>query len=260
MPEESPVRVLCTAALVCLLCSIVVASAAVGLRPLQQANQRRDKQRYILQTAGLIKPGQRADIDTLFKQIEGRVVDLRSGRFVDGLSPEELDKQGSAADMIPLAPEDDVAGLGQKPSRRAVYVVKQGGRVARWILPVEGKGLWSTMRGFVAMQPDLTTIAAFCIYDHGETPGLGGEVSSPGWLALWDGKTAVDRQGQPILEVVKGIVDPKGPEAHHQIDGMSGATLTGRGVTNLIHFWLGQQGYGPLLEQLRKEHAHVQNL
>ncbi len=260
MPKETPLRVLSIATLVCVICSIVVAAAAVGLRPQQEANKVRDKQRYILQTAGLCQAGSQADPDELFQQIEARVVNLETGQFVEGLTPEDLEKKGTENPMQPLAAEDDLAGLGRKPTLRPVYLVRKDDRLERLILPVEGKGLWSTMHGFVALGPDLATIKTFCMYDHAETPGLGAEVSSPDWLALWDDKTAVDAEGNPLIEVIKGAVDPQSPDADHQVDGLSGATLTGRGVTNLFHFWLGQQGYGPLLANLRKGGNRVQGI
>jgi len=188
------------------------------------------------------------------------VIDLETGEFVEGVTPDDLEKQGAKNEAMKIAAESDIAGLGEKPARRAIYFVREGNRLERLILPVEGKGLWSTMHGFVALGPDLATIKTFCIYDHAETPGLGGEVSSPKWLALWDEKTAIDAEGRPILEVVKGAVDPRSPNADHQIDGLSGATLTGRGVTNLVHFWLGEQGYGPLLDRLREGGDHVEGI
>jgi len=258
MHKESPIRVLAVAALVCVACSIVVSAAAVGLRPIQQANKRRDKQRYILQAAGFDTIEIENDLDAHFETIEGRVVDLTSGQFVDQLTPDQLDANQLEATPIPT--EADIAGLGQIAELRPVYLVRQNERLQRLILPVEGKGLWSTMHGFVALGPDLTTIKSFCIYDHAETPGLGGEVSSAQWLALWDDKTALNDEGQPIIEVLKGAVDPESPGADHQVDGISGATLTVRGVTNLFHFWLGEQGYGPLLANLRKGGDHVEGI
>jgi Na+-transporting NADH:ubiquinone oxidoreductase subunit C len=261
MLKETPIRVLGVAALVCVACSIVVASAAVGLRPLQQSNKLRDRQRYILQAAGVYTAGGEADLDALFQQIEARVVNLETGRFVEGLTPDDLESRDTDNRMQLIRAEDDIAGLGRKPTLRPVYLVRKADQLERLILPVEGKGLWSTMHGFVALGPDLATIKTFCVYDHAETPGLGGEVSSPKWLALWEDKAAFDEEGQPLIEVVKGAVDPRNPGADHQVDGLSGATLTCRGVTNLIHFWLGEQGYGPLLANLRRGGGdHVQGI
>lgn len=259
MPKETPFRVFGVATLVCVACSIVVSAAAVGLRPWQEANKLRDKQRYILQTAGLYGASSVGDLTMLFEQVEGRVVDLETGQFVEGISPDDLQQKGNNKTAA-IPQEIDIAGLGQKPALRAVYMVRENGHLQRLILPVEGKGLWSTMHGFVALGSDLATIESFCIYDHAETPGLGGEVSNPKWLNLWKDKTALDAEGQPIIEVIKGAVDPNSPTADHQVDGMSGATLTGRGVTNLFHFWLGQQGYGPLLANLRKGDDHVEGI
>ena len=120
------------------------------------------------------------------------------------------------------------------------------------ILPIEGKGLWSTLYGFIALAPDTTTIQGITFYEHGETPGLGGEVDNPTWKALWVGRRAYDDDWQPAIEVMKGFAGPAA-EDPNRVDGLSGSTLTARGVTNLVQFWLGENGFDPFLERLRAE-------
>ena len=134
-----------------------------------------------------------------------------------------------------------------------VHLFREDGRLKRIILPVHGKGLWSTMYGFLALAPDGQTIESLAFYEHAETPGLGAEIDNPRWKAKWVGKLVFDKEGQPRIEVIKGTVDPDHPDAHHQVDGISGATITGRGVRNLVHYWLGDQGYGPALDKLRQK-------
>ena len=119
------------------------------------------------------------------------------------------------------------------------------------ILPVHGYGLWSTLYGFVALESDLNTIAGLGFYEHGETPGLGGEVDNPRWKALWEGKQAY-REGNVAISVIKGAVNPQASTAAWQVDGLSGATLTSKGVNNLVRFWLGQDGFAPFLSNLRQ--------
>jgi Na+-transporting NADH:ubiquinone oxidoreductase subunit C len=110
------------------------------------------------------------------------------------------------------------------------------------------------MYGYLALAPDGTTIRGLRFYEHAETPGLGDQVDKPGWRAQWDGKIAYATNGAPRIEVIRGKVQP-GPDAEYQVDGLSGATLTGRGVTNLLHYWLGPEGFGPYLDRLRQDEA-----
>jgi Na+-transporting NADH:ubiquinone oxidoreductase subunit C len=135
-----------------------------------------------------------------------------------------------------------------------VYVVKnETGGVERLILPVHGAGLWSTLYGFLALDSDLNTVGGLKFYQHAETPGLGGEVDNPNWRAIWNGKVIFDEAGRPSIQLVKGGVDHSAPGNESKIDALAGATLTARGVENLINFWLGEQGYGPLIARLRNE-------
>ena len=131
--------------------------------------------------------------------------------------------------------------------------VKEEGEIQKIILPLYGKGLWSTMYGFMAIDKDLKTIKGFTYYEHGETPGLGGEVDNPNWKNIWKGKKAFDDDWNIKIEVIKGRVDPSSENAIYQVDGLSGSTLTTRGIDQSIKFWLGEGGYGPFFERLREE-------
>jgi Na+-transporting NADH:ubiquinone oxidoreductase subunit C len=132
------------------------------------------------------------------------------------------------------------------------------GSIEKVILPIYGKGLWSTLYGFLALGKDLNTVEGITFYEHGETPGLGGEVDNPNWKALWKGKMAFDDAGTVALTVIKGKVDPSEENARYQIDGLSGSTLTTRGLDAMVKFWLGDQGYGAFLKQLKKDNTHEQ--
>ena len=104
--------------------------------------------------------------------------------------------------------------------------------------------------GYLALAPDARTIVGITFYQHKETPGLGGEVDNPRWKSLWPGRLAYDERGNPAIRVKKG---PAGSveEDPYQVDGLSGATITSRGVTNLLRFWLGDDGFGPYLASYR---------
>ncbi len=241
------------AAAVCVICSIFVSGAAVYLKPIQEANKTLDVKRNILIAAGLLEEGRKADIGELFTRIDSAVVDLATGEFVDDITPEQFDPRKAAkapSQSVAIDSQDDIAGIKRRSNYRVVYFLKDGEKINRLILPMYGKGLWSTMYGFLALGADMTTIKSFGFYEHAETPGLGGEIDNPAWKALWVGKIALDADRQPAVRVIRGHVDENSPEAVHQVDGLSGATITGRGVENLVRFWLGREGYGPLLEKL----------
>ncbi len=258
MPSETIGKTFGVAAGVCVVCSLCVSSAAVFLKPLQDANRTLDKRKNILIAAGLMEEGEKADVGALFREIDTQVVDLSTGQFVTDVSPEDLEQGkagGDSQQTIPLSEGQDIAGIKKKPKYRAVYLLQEGGRIERVILPVRGMGLWSMMRGFVALDANLNTIESFLIYEHGETPGLGGEVDNPRWKKQWVGKKAFDENGRPALQVVK----PNRADSVYEVDGLSGATITSRGVENLVRFWLGEQGYGPLLETLRKQKTDGQS-
>lgn len=230
---------------VCLVCAVVVSTAAVSLRPQQDENRLQYRQVNILQTAGMYEEG--GDVTAAFDRIERRFVELESGDFVE--RPDSYDQQQAARDTGQSRElQNDPAGIRRQAHVAEVYLARDdAGRLERVVLPVHGYGLWSTMYGFIALERDLDTISGLRFYQHAETPGLGGEIENPRWLASWEGKQLFD-DGELAIEVLKGRA-PEGSE--HQVDGLSGATLTTRGVHNLMRFWMGEEGFGPFLDQLR---------
>ncbi|MGL5813969.1 MAG: Na(+)-translocating NADH-quinone reductase subunit C [Aeromonas sp.] len=251
--KDSTIGTLTVVTGLCLVCSIVVSVAAVGLRPAQLENKALDKQSNILSVAGVDASSvAKRDLAQLYgNQIEARLVDLATGEFVDG-DADNFDTKVAAKDpaqSIRLAPADDKAGLRQISKLVPVFFAKDAdGKVDNIILPIYGQGLWSTMYAFVAVAADGQTIKGITYYDHGETPGLGGEIENPAWRELFVGKKLFDQNGQPALRVIKGHA-PAGSE--HEIDGLSGATLTGNGVQHTFDFWMGPKGFGPFLAKVR---------
>ena len=185
-------------------------------------------------------------------------MDLESGKFSDAFDPITFDPLKAAKDpktSSALKGSEDIAGIKRQERYTTVYMVEKDGEVETLILPVRGYGLWSTLHGFIAVKGDLNTVVGMGFYQHGETPGLGGEVDNPKWTGQWPGKTLFDENGELAVQVVKGSVDPQSPKAVHQVDGLAGATLTGNGVDNLLKFWLGQNGFGPFIANLRAGEA-----
>ena len=199
---------------VSLVCSVLVASAAVILKPRQERNEAEYRQRIILDVAGLYEPG--GNIAELYTAIEEQTTTLASGE------------------------------------EAPVYIVRDGGDLEQVILPIEGAGLWATMYGFLAVEADGETVRGLQFYEHGETPGLGDGVDKLAWRAQWQGKKLYDASGNPQVEIVKGNAPD---DSDYQIDGLAGATLTGRGINQFVHYWIGDEGYGPYLQQLSEKES-----
>ena len=255
--KETIGRTLLVALSVCLVCSVFVAGAAVSLKSLQQQNALLDKQRSILRIAGMVDDkASGTEVRRVFNQdIKPRVVDLETGRFTDAVDPRSYDPLKAAQDPAQskiLPASEDIASIHRQERYSIAYFVEKDGKLETLILPIRGYGLWSTLYGFIALKSDLATVSGFGFYQHAETPGLGGEVDNPRWLSQWPGKEVYDDNGRVSLAMVKGGGAKGNP---HQVDAIAGATLTSRGVEHLVHFWLGPDGFGPFLQNLKKGDA-----
>jgi len=237
--RESTARNFLVAGAVAVACSLLVSLTAVGLRARRERGQDLERMRAILAVAGLYDPA--VPVAYAFRHVEARVVDLDTGRYV----PEEsLDPTAQTV----LAPRDDVAGIGKRERYVRVYLVRDATGVRQVVLPVRGQG-WSELRGFLALDRDLTTVRGFAIHAHAETAGMGAEVDNPKWKARWPGKRLYDDEGRLRLNVVADgrRVSP------YEVDGITGATLTTEGLQGMIRFWFGDLGYRRYLERLAKE-------
>ena len=262
--KDSIQNVIVIALGVCLFCAVVVAGSAVALKERRVENKALDKSKNVLIAAGLFQENvtQMSEINTLFEQFEQRVVDLRTKRLLTAeeaavvaadnkLNFSEYDQRKAAKDpslSVALTDAEDLASINRREHYALIYLLRSEVGIDRIILPVHGYGLWSTLYGFIALEGDGNTVSGITFYEHSETAGLGGEVDNPTWKAKWQGKRIYDDQGQVVMRVLKGSVDPSSAEADYQIDGLSGATLTSRGVENMIGYWLGDEGYGPILK------------
>lgn len=255
MQNDSAIKTLTVAGVLCIICSVLVSTAAVKLKPMQELNKKLDIKKNLLLSAGLLESPKatKEQIEEAFKVVETKVIDLNTGDYVD-VDPDSFDQMAAASDPkmnqeIPA--EDDYAKIGKREKQSKVYFIKDGSKVKNIILPVYGKGLWSTMYGFLVLEPDTTTVAGIGFYQHGETPGLGGEIDNPKWKSTWKGKKVYKEGLVPKLHVIKGAVEATTAEAEYKIDGLAGATLTSNGVTGMVKYWLGKSGFAPFLQKLR---------
>jgi Na+-transporting NADH:ubiquinone oxidoreductase subunit C len=243
--------------LVCVVCALFVSTAEVSLRPLRERNIRMDRQKNILAVAGLMQPGEALDGDEIERRFEGFIrpvlIDLASGEENTTMDPKQFDQRAASRDpsRSSKAPPNPSKVL-RVPDQALIYEVAKDGELDSIIIPIQGYGLWSVLYGYLALAPDIRTIRGITYYDQKETAGLGGEVENPNWKAKWVGRKAFDERGRVKIAVAKGPAGP--PETDpYRVDGLSGATITSRGVTNMLQFWLGKQGFGPYLTRLRSE-------
>lgn len=260
--KETVSRTVVVALALCIVCSVIVSTAAVVLKPAQIINRNLDMKTNILAAAGMLEAGASADdIEEQFQRFDVKLVNLESGEYVDpqsiGLKDAmSYDQYRAAADPemsedIPAS--EDKAGIKRQADIAKVFVLQDKGELKRVVLPIHGYGLWSTLYGFVSLEGDANTIEGLGFYAHAETPGLGGEVDNPKWKSQWVGKKLYGKDmSDPEIQLVKGGVDPSSPDAEHKVDALSGATLTSRGVQQLVNFWMSERGFAPYLNKLRE--------
>lgn len=252
LPNDNPQKTLFIAVMLCLVCSVLVSTAAVSLKPFQQSNQKNDIRKNILAVSGIETAGQ--DIDTLFEQFDVKLVDLSQGQYSEDADPASYDQKKASGDPAmsqALSGAQDIASIGRRANLAPVYLLREGDAVKQVVLPVHGYGLWSTLYGFISLDADFNTIQGLRFYAHAETPGLGGEVDNPKWRAQWKGKKVFDENGNVKIQVIRGFVGSNTSNPEYKVDGLSGATLTSNGVTNLVQFWMGQDGFGPYLKNMQ---------
>ena len=252
MQRDSIQNTIIVAVAVCLVCSTAVSLAAIVLRPFQEAEKELFKRKNILQVADRYDGDEsRAEINANFeKYIVLRVIDLETGADVTDQYPDGVDQEllsESKDTRLDIEKADDIALIKTRAKIANVYIAKVSSRddsPARYILPIKGKGLWSILKGFIAIDAKLETVQGITFYEHAETPGLGGEVDNPLWKASWKGKL-IFQDDKVAIKVTKGMATND-----YEIDGLSGATITSNGVTAMIEYWLGPNGFGNYLDRV----------
>lgn len=254
--RDSTANTIKVAVQLCLLCSVIVSLCAVVLRPMQERNKKLYEQENILRASGLYTDG--CDIADVFKKnVTARIIDLDTGSYDDEFTAEQIaDFDARKQPQLEIT-EDDVARLKRREEKSRVYQVEktEDGKTQKFVvLPIRGYGLWSTLYGFIALDVtdigsgmDQISVAGLSYYKHGETPGLGGEVDNPKWKSKWPGKAVFDTDGNVLLKVAKAA------SGDTEVDALSGATITSKGVSNMLQYWLGSRGYGPFLNKLKNQ-------
>jgi len=252
MNKDSALNIAFVGVGLCLLCSAIISLIAIQLRSVQNENVVKDMQKKIVSSAGLqLEYG---SVENAMMNIKTIVVDLDQGKIVD-INPNsyELSKELREEGKYKfLSAENDIASIKKREKYSKVYIEYKDDKINTLILPVRGYGLWGILYGYLAIKSDFNTVAGLEFYEHKETPGLGAEIDNPKWKALWKGKKIYQENGEVSLKVIKGNVLASSDNVNYEVDGLSGATLTCNGVTNLIAYWMGSDGFLNFINNLRE--------
>ncbi len=261
MPQRDSLgNTILVTAVLCVVCSMAVSSAAVFLRPMQEKNEIRDQQINILDATGLAigEYGLQANqldanqIAELNEWITPKLISLETGEDTDVINIDQYDMLEAAESKeygVDITDPEYDLGEPRRPTIMKVFMVRRPGsdKPQQVVLPIYGKGLWGTLYGYLAVKSYGKTVLGITFYQHAETPGLGGEVDNPLWKQQWEGVKLFDEEGKPAALVFKGPAPSDNPYA---VDGLSGATITSRGVTALLRYWISEDGYGTYLDKL----------
>ena len=254
--SESPIQALLMALGVAVVCALLVSVSAVKLRPHYVANLEAHR---LAQLESILSALSGTAHEVEAKNVESQVVELTSGRYSDKLDPATFDARRAATDpdrSTPIPPDGDIAGIKRRERHARVFLVRDAsGDIELIILPVRGSGYQSSLYGFLALTGDTSTVVALRFYEQGDTPGMGARIQDRSWESLWPGKQVYDETGAVKLGVARGKLAPGSIDAEHMVDGISGATRTSQGVHGLLRFWLGDFGFGPFLERVRRGEA-----
>ncbi len=247
--RDSVSHTLFMAVAISLICSVLVSTTVILLKPLQKENQLyHSGHKNILQLLQSLP--QTEDSSELAAQLRMKLVDLENGDYISTIEVTDFDSTSAAKDAelgVDIPQQLDVAGIGRRSRYAVVHLVEDNSGIRYIILPIYGQGMWSSIHGYLALQADANTIAGLIFYEHGETPGIGDRIQDTAWLQQWQGKQ-IYMDGKVQISIVKRR--QAGLEAF-QVDAISGATLTGDGVGNMMQYWLGTHGFETYLERIR---------
>ena len=252
--SENPIQALLTVLGVAVVCALLVSVSAVKLRPHYVANLEAHR---LAQLESILSALSGTVHEVAAENIESRLVELASGRYSDKLDAATFDARKAATDpdgSTPIPADRDIAGIQRREKHATVFLVRDAsGEVELIILPVRGSGYQSSLYGFLALAGDTSTVVALKFYEQGDTPGMGARIQDRHGKRCGRASRSTTIAGAAQDWRCQGQAGTRAPmDAEHMVDGISGATRTSQGVHDLLRFWLGDFGFGPFLERVRR--------
>lgn len=201
-----------------IIVAVLLSLAATILQPLQEKNLEIEKKRNMLESIG-VPATRRNSVELYDKYIKESLVLNIKGEQVEGI------------DAFNVILKNEL----KKPADQQILPVfratpEDGERVI--ILPVEGKGLWGPIYGYVSLKSDMNTIYGVNFDHKGETPGLGAEINTSSFESMFSGKKLFEEDKFVSVRVIKGGATPDDP---HGVDAISGGTITSKGLQNMLY-------------------------
>lgn len=250
LPMHHPLRAIGMTALVSTAAAIVVSSSVIFLQPVQQSNQLKSKQALLNKIVSTIPGLENVLTETGVDSLSTRWVQLDTGEISASPPAPDYDADSASTDplwSIEIPKAEDIAGISRRSLYLPVHLLEKQNRLELVVLPVYGSGYQSTIRAWLALSGDVQTVVSLSIVDQAETPGLGARIVEPDWLAQWTMRSLYNADRELVLHVSTGPA-----VSENEIDGISGATRTGNGINNLMKYWLGDQGFGPFLQNIEQ--------
>jgi len=247
LPNESRTKTILVAFMVASVCALLVSGATVLLRPIQDANRAAEEQIRIETLVSGI-PGMADLLAQAGGTLSTAVIDLATGQATTAVTPDTLAAAlADTSNWTALSSDADIAGLGRRPNFAQVFLLRDGADISLVLLPISGMGYGGRIDAFIALRSDMNTIAGITVTSHSETPGLGGRIEEAAWQAGFPGTELRDTAGDLRFAVARAQAS-----SPYEVDGITGATRTGLGVTGMVRFWLGPDGYGPLIQAIER--------
>lgn len=223
--RQSNLYVLLYAAAITVFCGGLLAFASITLKDKQDANIALEQKKNILSSVITLEEG--VNVNELYnKKVKSFVIDYE-GNVKEGMTPDQV----VVAAEYKKAPKDRLLPVYEFRSETDPNKVEYA------VMPVYGYGLWNNIWGFVAVKSDFNTIQGVKFQHAGETPGLGARIESEEIQERYKEKAIFENGALVSVRMQKGEGhDYSGDK--HKVDGMSGATLTGKGVNNMLADYL----------------------
>lgn len=229
MSQHQKISVWRFAFVTCLTCSLLLSVVYGVLKPRQEINMALDQKKHILKVVGLEDVLERSkNAESILQSYQVLIQEM----WVD---------------------EHGVSTAAGQAKAHCVYVYHVDAQIVSYCFPFSGKGLWSTIEGYIALEADGQTLRGITFSSHGETPGLGGEIEQRWFTDNFKGKQIydIDLKEFVALDILKGkaLESIEAQKRPFSVDGITGATMTSNGVENILQDWL--QMYKPFLQRIK---------
>lgn len=252
MDRNSNLYTIFFATVVVIVIGVLLSVAAMGLKPLQEQNKRQEKMMDIMYTIGVDQDFLTSEVIAKGLKLNYKLIEEYFNKYF--LKQYALKSDGSVDESI-NAFDINLKAEIKKPveeQRFPIFIAKKDGKTY-YVIPLYGKGLWDDIWGYIALEEDMNTVKGVKFGHKGETPGLGAEITKKWFEKEFVGEKIFDKDGTfKGITLLKGNKDPENKDKEdHEIDAISGSTLTGNGVTEMIQERL--RHYIPFFEKIRNQ-------